>query len=269
MKKLLLLYLFLAFMVIAFSACTHDSTEKNDAVAEVKYGTIEACYLPYYNAQELVDDADIVLIGKVTGISFQVADRKTEEPPAKDAKKKYDAEYGRAVESWRVFDLITLYDVDVITTYKGKAVKSAQIRMRGGLQDYHVEEQLSVLAEYDMEEIFVSRDRPEIKIGEAYLFVLAQSKTGVPWNMIPEQSIYNLHDPFEKHTLGNYELDDPAKYYSKNKDQYGRPIMSAKDVISVFGEDKWGDFWTQWQRDDPDWETRIDKDVVEKVLAEK
>ena len=46
-------------------------------------------------------------------------------------------------------------------------------------------------------------------------------------------------------------------------------VMSAKDVISYFGEDKWEEFWTGWQRDNPDWRTWINEADAERALNEK
>ena len=61
-----------------------------------------------------------------------------------------------------------------------------------------------------------------------------------------DQSIYNIHNPFEKHCR-----------------------IAVKDMITVFGSEKWADFWLRWQEDNPNWETWIDKTIVEKTLNEK
>ena len=283
MKKILFI---LAIVVLfALSSCASEnnanpevtttpietaSHEETEYTGEVQYGSIHVDSFFWNSAQELVsdEDTDYVLIGKVTDISFQVMDKRTGLTPAPGAKEKYDIYYGEVAEPRWVFELVTIYDLDVLTTYKGEGDKVAQIRMMGGLRDYRVEEQLSVMKEYDLDYIPILSDAPEIKIGETYLFVLYQYDTCLPAPMSMHQGIYNLRDPFEKNTVNrSYLRDDPADYYSKSTDEYGNPIYSAKDVISVFGRDKWKEFWTQWQKDNPDWETRLDKKAVKRALA--
>ncbi len=184
-------------------------------------------------------------------------DAKTSLPPTEETEDYY---------RW----LNTIYDLEIITSYKGGVFYPAQIRTDGGLKDYRVEEQLEVMrsgnAYHYGNGIPIMEGIPEIKIGEIYLFVLGQFETGLPSNLIPQQSFYNLQNPFKKNTLGEIELDDPAKYYSEKKDPYGNPIISAKDVISTFGQEKWNDFWSQWQKDNPGWETKLGKMSVEKAL---
>ena len=120
-----------------------------------------------------------------------------------------------AEPSW-VFELVTVYDLDVLTTYKGEGDKVTQIRMMGGLRDYRVEEQLSVMKEYGLEYITVARGAPEIKIGETYLFILSQIETTLPTPMNLHQCIYNLRDPFEKNLYHKEDFINynPADYYS-------------------------------------------------------
>jgi hypothetical protein len=36
-------------------------------------------------------------------------------------------------------------------------------------------------------------------------------------------------------------------------------------VISYFGEEDWKEFWTQWQKDNPDWQLRMDSDILESL----
>ena len=225
MKKILCLLLML--IIFSLSACKHG-----DVTKEVQYSYMEALYRPFKNVQELVESADIVYIGKVTGISFQMLDLTTALPPTKDTEDRH-------------IKLHTIYDIDVEIAYKGYESKQSKIRMLGGIMNYCIEEQLEILKEYSQEGILVMEEEVNLEIGEIYLVTLCDFGTGIiPTNMFPDQSIYNLHDPFEKHT--------------KN--------ITAKDVISTFGQDKWDEFWTQWQKDNPKWETWLDKAEVEAEL---
>ena len=238
MKKAFLLVSVLALnILLSCSDKNKDDSGNSEYSGEVTYSTMSADWTIYGSAQELVEDANTVFIGKVTGISFQVLNSMVALPPTEETEE-------------RNYELYTIYDVDVITSYMGEASKSTQVRMCGGLMDYRVEEQLEVMkvgnawgSDYG---IPIMEGSKRFEIGETYLFALYQFDTGVPTPMNLEQSVYNIHNPFEKHALD----------------------ITAKDVISTFGKNKWDIFWDQWQKDNPDWETRLDKTEVEKALAE-
>ena len=258
-KTALILVIILAFLLTSCAPNTNpDLTADQPEVtnAEARYSTMNACWSSYADAEKLVESADIVIAGIITDISFQVLDAKTALPPDEKTREE---------NRW----LHTIYDIDVITNYKGDMPNPAQIRIEGGVRDYRTEEQLALIKEMnawpnDSIPTYGS-EMPEIKIGETYLFALCTFDTGLPTNLIPQQSIYNLQDPFQKHTLDGRDVD--TKYISSRTNQYGSPIISAKDVISVFGQDKWDAFWAQWQKDNPGWESRLDKAAVEKALA--
>lgn len=260
MKKFLSLVTLLvtAFSLAACSSNLTNSTKDNITATATKkpgtdiYGTIHGDWPVYQNASELVESAKLVFTGRVTGISFQMLDLRDTETIGDEVGNQY-------------YDLYTLYDVDIITPYKGETRKSIQVRMMGGLMDYQVEKQLEILAQYNKQFIPILEEHIDYKIGETYLFVLHQYMDVTPTPMNLTQGAYNLHDPFEKHTIGTYDLDD--SYYTKTADDYGNPVISAKDVILTFGQDKWESFWAQWQKDNPDWETWLNKDAVERALT--
>ncbi|MCL2487924.1 MAG: hypothetical protein FWE80_04505 [Oscillospiraceae bacterium] len=229
----------------------------DDPVAEAQYFTQEALCYPFQNGRELAEEADLVFTGRVTGIFFQVLDDTNALPPTEKTEKSRRRLY-------------TIYDIDVAEIYKGENRNSIQFRVAGGVRDYRAEEQMKLMKNMDAwpdDGILLQEGMPEIKIGEVYLFALGQFKTGLPTNFNPRQSFYNLRDPFKKNCIANREPDDPAEYYSEDKDANGSSIISAKDVISAFGEQAWDAFWAQWQKDNPDWETWLDKAAVEKALA--
>ena len=260
MKKLLCVSLLL--IVVILPSCRDNSeTSGHSAIGntstEARYAMMEACYSSYQSAQELVESADIVYVGKVTGISFRVLDATTALPPTEKTEERHRG-------------LNTIYDIEISTSYKGGASKSMQVRMMGGIMNYRVEEQVQVMRDNNAwrwdEGIPVWENYAEYKIGETYLFVVKQNGNRPAYVMNLDQSAYNLHNPFKKHTIGNH---DEIEYYSGKTDQYGSPIISARDVIMVFGKEKWDAFWTQWQKDNPDWETRLEKAEVKKALAEE
>ena len=58
-----------------------------------------------------------------------------------------------------------------------------------------------------------------------------------------DQSVFDLNDPTRKQTIGN----NPNVYYSGSKDEYYRPLISAKDVMMEFGKKEWNAFNEKWE----------------------
>ena len=235
-----------------------DNPVNEDFIIDVNYSEMEASYGVLQDAKKLTKTASVVVIGKVTDISFQVLDITTALPPTEKTEDR---------NRW----LHTIYDVDVITSYKGKKTDNIKIRVNGGIKDYRVNEQLDLIKEmkaWPNDAILLQEKMPEIELRETYLFTLYESEFGGgPTNLHPRQTVYDINNPFEKQTLGRELKGEASDYYSQNTDEQGDPIISAKDVISAFGEDKWNTFWADWQKDNPNWETRLDKSAVEKALA--
>ncbi|MCL1789320.1 MAG: hypothetical protein FWG33_03100 [Oscillospiraceae bacterium] len=260
MKKQLLTVV--VCMVFTLSACLgNGNTNLEDFIdiESVEYNTIEFDWTPYQNAEEIIEDADLVVIGKVLEASFHVVDANTGLTPTQETED-YD------------YFLTTRFDIDVITVYKGETEKSIQVGKPGGIRDYHVEKQLGVIKETGVrfDSIPISEEFIEIEIEETYLFALGDASRGdlqLYGFLNPVQFLYKLDNPLGKKTVGN-ELLTSAEVYTRSADSTGAPLISVYDIISVFGEDKWDEFWTDWQRDNPDWDTWMDKAAVEKVLAE-
>jgi len=267
MKRLLSIVFI--FSVIVLSSCVkrediNESASENSKA--VQYGYVEASWPSYETPKALINAANTVIVGKVTGISFQVLDMKTTLPPAIPPTKTM------SVDDWMSSDfrLHTLYDVDIVTSYKGALSGSTQVRLYGGKKDFLEGEQVEILAEWGQEGIPLMEGNIDIEIGGTYLFVLNQHENNRPTPINVTQTVYNLRDPLEKYTpLRNSPRNhDKTKYYTGSRGQFGYQ-MSAKDVISAFGDDVWENFWEHWQRDNPDWETWIDRADAEMALAEK
>ena len=268
MKKQLLCVLFILIICIVVTSCSgnyidNDNTESNgdseNIQTEVEYREMNPFFTEFRNVQELVERSNLIIIGRVTDISFQVWDITTAQPPTEETEYRH---------RW----LYTIYDIDVITVYKGEVSGSIQMSMSGGLRDYRVQEQLDLIREMEAwpnNTISIMRGMPEIKVGETYLFVLHQFADNFATLTNLNQAVYSLNNPFEKIGPTSYWLENPENYYHKSTDQYGRPIISAKDVISFFGNDEWDTFWTQWQRDNPRWETWINREAVERALSQE
>jgi len=217
--------------------------------------------LPFPNAQVQVDFSEVILIGKVTGISFRVEDIST----ALNREQSPNTDFT---------ELQTYYTIDVITVYKGTAPESTRIRALGGAKDYRVEEQFSVIKTAGFTRhrrgeklaIFIVEDNPDIRVGDVYLFALYPDPFVEQCYSLQgkAQTAYSLSNPFMKKGNKSILNDDPADY-GKQIDDY----ISAYEIIRTFGQDKWDSFWTWWQKENPGWESRIDKKAVDKVLAQK
>lgn len=202
---------------------------EDEEITDIEYFTMESSYRHFFNAQELVDEADVVFLGKVTGISFQVFDISTALPPTKDTRKD------------DLF-LFTIYDIEVEASYKGEGV--TRIRQMGGIKGSYIKEQVKALKDADVWKggIFIMEDKAEtIEVGATYLLAVAQFEKSLPTFFWPAQSYYNMKDPFKEH---------PKE-------------LTAKKIISAFGKDKWEAYWQRWKSADPDWASWKDKDAVE------
>ena len=152
-----------------------------------------------------------MLTGKVTDISFKMLDYVTALPPTEETEERY-------------IKLCTIYTVDVISTYKGNVSESINIRVAGGLKDKYLDEQLRVLGERASKGITVTSNMPEIEIGETYLFSVGVFEGTDPCLMNVDQGVICVSD----------------LNLAVAKDIYG--YVSAKDIISYFGNEKWTAF---------------------------
>ena len=210
---------------------------ENGELPDGPYVFASADWQIYDSAEALVENADLVFIGKITDIDFQVLDLSNALPVSEKTP-----DYNR--------QLYTIYTVEISDTYKGDTTDVTKVRVSGGLVDYKVDEQLSVM---EREKAFLrEKGIPILKnyhkvkcsIGNSYLFVLKQFETGHPTIMNVDQSIFDLSEPTRKQTVGdNYNV-----YYVGSKDEDDRPLISAKDVIYEYGRKEWKSFNDKWKK---------------------
>ena len=164
----------------------------------VTYNTISGDWPEYKNAAEVVEKADLVFEGKVTGISFQVLDMRTSLPPTKDTE-----EWNRS--------LYTIYDVEIATVYKGNQQRTIQVKLDGGIRGVRVDDQLRALGADASKGIPVAEGMLVLAIGRTYLFVVKKNGTLPAFILNTTQSVYDLANPSAKQSN-----------------------ISANDVIAVF-----------------------------------
>ena len=176
---------------------------------QVEYETMSFDWLVYESADELIEACDMVVVGTVTNISFQVLDIRT--------GKVLEAETEDLYRS-----LHTIYDIDIIETYKGDSKSKEQVRVIGGLEGVYVTEQLVALGQ-EQATIFVLEGLIEISEGETYLFMLDQYEDTLPTIVNVEQGIYSISD-----ALSNGSKQDGE--------------ITVQEIISSFGPNEWRKF---------------------------
>ncbi|MDE6728491.1 MAG: hypothetical protein K2J80_11225 [Oscillospiraceae bacterium] len=172
----------------------------NPANSSVNYSYISIDERVWFSAQELVDESDIVVTGKVTDISFELHDHHTGE---------LLTEYSEDA------DLCTIYDVEISKSYKGAAGSKVKIIMNNGLKDYEVGKQQELVGEHHIPVL----DNPvDISLGEEYLFVLCQpdfDKSGMAQLINHSQGFFRTDQPTVKERFSNASLNDIVDYLTK------------------------------------------------------
>ncbi len=243
MKKVICL-LVACILVISITSCQKTSTNgfpetgvpfEVIGIPDGPYTQISADWDIYNDATDLIAASDMVFIGEITDIKFDVLDATTALPASESTP-----DYAR--------NLYTLFDVNILETYKGDTTNVKQVRMMGGMVDYNVEEQLNVMNEgrafkrelgIPVWEDFYKR---QYQTNTCYLFVVRQYETGCPTIINLEQAIYGLNEPTRKNTLGS----NNNVYYTGDTDEYNNPLISAYDIISEFGNVKANAFYADW-----------------------
>lgn len=182
-----------------------SAQESNNSSEEIHYNLISADWPVYKDVKELTNAGNVIALGKITNISFEILDRTTAKPPTSDS------------ETENCY-LNTIYSVEVITAYKGISTETIKVRMLGGLEGVYVKEQIAVLGDKANKEIPIMDGSPNLEIGQTYLFVLYQYSDTMPTLINVQQGVYGIDDPLAK-------------------DDYS--YVSLKEIISSFGEDNW------------------------------
>lgn len=175
-------------------------------------------YEVFETPDELADMADMVFIGKVKSLSFEILDVYTGFPPTAQTEEHDKVLY-------------TNYMVEVLTSYKGGASGTFTFKEYGGVRDRYIDEQIIALTKV--------KEHPtisDIPVDENENYIIEEEHTYL-------FSLYKLDS-------GSFCLLNPDKQSAfpienvEEKDQYG--YLSAKDVISYFGDDKWKEFEAEY-----------------------
>lgn len=209
MKHMNFAIMFLSAALLLLSACSGTGSAVPDPLGSVSYRTMCVEWPVYSDVEELVAEGDEILIGTVTGVSYQVMDIRTGEPATEKTE-----------EADRSFH--TIYNVDVIKSYKGHTRDTVKISMLGGQKGVRVKEQLAALGPDAANGIPVVEGTPILDIGDSRLFVLYQYEDTMPTPVNVDQGVYDLVDP--------------------DGTDNGDASVTLRDIISYFGEEQWIDF---------------------------
>lgn len=173
------------------------------------YESISLDWPIYESVDELIEACDVIVAGTVTNISFQVLDTRTGKLPETGTEELYCSLY-------------TIYDIDVIETYKGDSRETQQIRVIGGVKGAYESEQLAALGQ-EQATIFVLESLAEIKTGGIYLFMLNQYDDALPTIVNAEQGVYSISDANSNGSMKTGEI-------------------TVQEIILSFGTNKWTKF---------------------------
>lgn len=174
-----------------------DSSAPED---DVKYTYVCAQYIYYSTADELMKACDIVMSGKVTGISFTVRDGRTN-----------DEVTGNTSESDK--EICTVYTVEKESAYKntvGNESDSIDIYVNGGFKDKYIDEQLKVLGGSRTITVY---NRPEIEIGKSYLFLLRIRDNKEAFLVTPEQGFIDIEKERNNSTADDFSVNEIINKY--------------------------------------------------------
>ena len=105
----------------------------SSSCGEERKTLIHIDYVTYYETpEELIEAVDVVYIGKVVDISFEIWDHGSNTIVTEKLSK--DPPDGERV-------LYTVYHIDVTESYKGNATGRVKFRVQGGIEDYQEKEQ--------------------------------------------------------------------------------------------------------------------------------
>lgn len=221
MKKLSILVVFVFIAALAACSAEPDVLYSEPVIPEIKFSYRHGQELIFIDAAELVERAGHVFIGEVERIYFAVINDVTGRAPTKECNPRF-------------LTLVTIYDVNVLTSYKGAQQSIMRVMTSGGIKGYRESEQLAIIMEAgavsnDGEyRILINLDITPLEVGRAYLFTLRDLIVELDGysNFVGLVSSYHsfldLNDPFET-----------VVYFSN---------ISVESIISEFGETAFEEF---------------------------
>jgi len=225
-------FLLILIVIVTFAACVNNENSTIDGVSRTtNNNTSNPTSSSDYNINYIYgnvswimyDDAQALIENRIDGI----------EMPAERERLIF---IGTVTDiTFQIYDktasydtgevhkeLYTIYDIDIKKAYKGDITDKVQIEIMGGISGKYVEEQVEQLKKYNIHDV-KQISTIELMIGDTHLFAVSKIDDTPAFISHPSQSIFDIKKPYAK----------PAG-------------ISAQDVISYFGEDKWKEFLEIW-----------------------
>ena len=196
MKRIIAL---IFIMVVLLSSCVLENQDiagnsgiDNTVISQSDDGTtmIHIDWVIFNSSAELVANADVMLIGTVTGESYKIHETKS---------------VGSNISPY------TEYTVEVKTVYKGKVKNKVTVNILGIPQNVRVEYENS--GKYD--KIPVIDSSPKLEIGETYLFSLKERKNIGLEAITFYQGALNIHKDKEDDVFPS--IKEIVSYFGKEK----------------------------------------------------
>ena len=201
------------------SKITSEGTVSDTSKVNYRINYINPDYSYYETMDELIANSDIVVEGKVTGLSFQLLDIQTGLPPEKNTEQTKTSIY-------------TIYDIDVKTQYKGYGNNRLQVKLIGGREHDHIEEQVAVLGSTPDTVINVVAGSPIIKLNETYIFLLYQYKNTMPTIISPNQGVFGLNgEDCDFNSI--FSANSIRAYFKNTVTEYGSELQNSMTDTTI------------------------------------
>lgn len=191
------------------SNCSGDS--END-YSNLKFQEI-ALDFPWYETDELIEITDCVFLGKVKDISFAML---------------YDG-------TDRI--LYTVYQIEVVMSYKGETIETVQVAIPGGRTDAYLKQQAEVVGN---DIIYLMTGYPTLYLRNSFLFMLNRSEDGMYRLSTGPQGTFMPSETEFKEVISAFGEDKWA-YYEQNKDTLlskNYCVLNTNNIVSVASEKK-------------------------------
>lgn len=213
MKKVISILLFLLGAISLTGCSASRSTEKNTITSQtsntsldnttfsVNYEDFHADYPHYGTIDEMKEKANLVFVGTVRSITFELLDMYTMKPI-----DNLDS---------AGFPLInTIYEVEVNHAYSDMSDTIVKVRIEGGMREQMLDEQVAIAKSNT---IVVQDDAPSLTSGESYLFAVYLADNANYASIVnPFQSIYSLENIDAKSDVQVFSAADIMSSYSDN-----------------------------------------------------
>ena len=203
-----------------------DSFNDSSVIQEIMFAYVASDEFMLGDVASLAEFADHVFIGEVERISFAVINDETGKIPTDECNPNH-------------LTLVTIYDVAVLSSYKGAQQRTIRVITPGGVRGYRETEQLATVAEARMTSIDgvyripIHSYASHLEVGRVYIFSVI--------DLIIELDGYSNFVGQINSRQSFLELDNPRNLIDNYTD------ISVESLIREFGETAFDEFMQNWE----------------------